>query len=264
MLRFQSHKNRSTEVSQFLDRAHGMGSFRINAYTTLINGLVIDGVWPLLDALYITATDTQANANLNLVSSSYPLIETGSPTFTADKGYTLVDANTVNYVLTGFNPNTASSPKYTLNSAHYSIWQSNSAAVSASIGIGGTSPFNIVEVILINFSGTTNIYRSHTGQTGGATGASGATNDGNFVVNRPDSATQTAYRSGIFEGTETRNQDGAVPNVGLGFGCENDSGTVICRGGVYRSGSIGSALNNTTALALHTRISDYMTAVGAT
>jgi hypothetical protein len=77
----------ATPSAAFLARTSGLNAAHRNAYTALIDGLVTDGVWTSLDALYITATDTTTNANLNLVSSSFPLTQTGTITFTADQGY---------------------------------------------------------------------------------------------------------------------------------------------------------------------------------
>ena len=42
--------------------------------TTLICGLVTDGVWAKLDALYVLAQQTQADALLNLVGTSYSIV----------------------------------------------------------------------------------------------------------------------------------------------------------------------------------------------
>ena len=62
---------------------------------TLIDGLVSDGVWAKLDALYVLAQQNQADARLNLVSASYPLtgsgLISGDPrvsTFTPYVGFT--------------------------------------------------------------------------------------------------------------------------------------------------------------------------------
>ena len=52
---------------------------------TLIDGLVADGVWAKLDALYVLAQQNATDALLNLVGTSYSL--TGTATFTAYKGF---------------------------------------------------------------------------------------------------------------------------------------------------------------------------------
>jgi hypothetical protein len=83
-------------------------------------------VWAKLDALWMPAistvghTNEQAVANLNLVSSNYTLAPNGSPTFTADRGYTGgADHNTTVWLDTGFNPATGS-PHFVSGEAHIS------------------------------------------------------------------------------------------------------------------------------------------------
>ena len=44
---------------------------------TLIDGLVSDGVWAKLDALYVLAQQNQSDALLNLVGTSYGLTSVG-------------------------------------------------------------------------------------------------------------------------------------------------------------------------------------------
>ena len=45
--------------------------------STLIDGLVSDGVWAKLDALYVLAQQNQTDALLNLVGTSYSLTTLG-------------------------------------------------------------------------------------------------------------------------------------------------------------------------------------------
>jgi hypothetical protein len=58
----------------------------INAYVT---GLKADGVWPLLDVLYLMAAADAQAATINWKSpAAYALIGVNSPSFIADRGYT--------------------------------------------------------------------------------------------------------------------------------------------------------------------------------
>lgn len=122
----------SSEVAKFLARTSGLNAAHTNAYRDLINGLVADNVWALLDALYILATADSTTALLNLVSTSFPLTVTGTPTFTADAGYSSGTPAT-NNLSTGFNPTTASSPKFTQNSASMFVWRLTAAANTQSV-----------------------------------------------------------------------------------------------------------------------------------
>jgi hypothetical protein len=76
----------AAETTAFLARTTGLDATHTNAYKALINGLVADGVFAKLDALYICAAQDLATARLNLVSSSFALVDTSAaPNFTADR-----------------------------------------------------------------------------------------------------------------------------------------------------------------------------------
>src|SRR3974390_3125511 len=60
-----------SQSSNFLARATGVTSNTDKTnYDTMICGLVTDGVWSKLDALYVFAAVDRTTAKLNLVSSS--------------------------------------------------------------------------------------------------------------------------------------------------------------------------------------------------
>lgn len=97
----------SPEASAFLARTTGLNEAHRQGYITLINTLVAMGLWSTFDVLYITATQDSTTACLNLISSSFTLTPTNSPTFTADRGFTGTGAQTT-YVATSFTPSTQS------------------------------------------------------------------------------------------------------------------------------------------------------------
>ena len=80
-----------SESAVFLARTSGLDTTHVNAYTALIDGLVADGVWSKFDVLRIYATQNSTTALLNLKSSSFTAVTHGSPSFTADRGFTGVD-----------------------------------------------------------------------------------------------------------------------------------------------------------------------------
>jgi hypothetical protein len=96
----------STESSNFLARATGITSdVDKGRYDTLITGLVTDGIFSKLDALYIFAAPDSATALLNLIQNYFNGTVTGALTFNAYVGYT--GSGATNYINTGFNPSTA-------------------------------------------------------------------------------------------------------------------------------------------------------------
>jgi lysophospholipase L1-like esterase len=78
----------AAQTTAFLARTSGLSGAETAAYKALINGLVSNDLFSLLDALYIFATKDTTTANLNLISTSYALTQYGTVTFSADYGYT--------------------------------------------------------------------------------------------------------------------------------------------------------------------------------
>lgn len=120
----------AAQTTAFLARADAIttvGATERAMYKALINGLVSTAysgggtLFSAFDSLRIYATDTQAHALLNLIQNLYNPTINGSLTFTADRGFAGNGTNT-NYIDTNFNPSTATTPKYTQDSAHYSVW----------------------------------------------------------------------------------------------------------------------------------------------
>lgn len=140
------------------------GTLHLSWYDALICNLVTDTVWAKFDALWMPATNAatgsaQAVANLNLVSPSYTLVPNGSPTFTADRGYTGgTDANTTVWIDTGFNPATASGSQFGAvpGSSQISVWSLTAGVASTGyakmLGSGnpGPSPAALIQTILIS------------------------------------------------------------------------------------------------------------------
>lgn len=118
-----------TESSNWLTRLgsaplYGLSSTTLrDAYDTMICGMVTDGDFAKLDALYIYATDTSTIAKLNLVSTSFSATYNGVPAessqFAAGVGYT---GNASNVFLSmGLNPN-AGGLNYTSTSSSLGVY----------------------------------------------------------------------------------------------------------------------------------------------
>src|SRR6266446_6451001 len=82
------------ESVAFIARTSGLDAAHKNNYHRLICGLVADGIWSNLDALYTFATKDQTTANLNLKSASFTAVAAGGPAWVADRGYTGVESST--------------------------------------------------------------------------------------------------------------------------------------------------------------------------
>lgn len=105
------------------------GSKRQNAIDTLIRSLKAAGSWAKMDALYVFAAHDAQAALLNWVSTSYNLsVGAGAPAFTANSHY--LGDGVADWLDTGFNPTTASSPKLVQDSGHMFAWFLTNLALS--------------------------------------------------------------------------------------------------------------------------------------
>jgi hypothetical protein len=122
-----------SQATAFIGRTSGLTTPQKTAYTTLICGIVTDGNWNALDALWV-ATGGASNYVLNLVSGSYSLTVHGTVTYNAP-GWTS-DGST-GYYSTGYIPG---SGQFTLNSA----------ALSSCVLVAAASPSSWNEAGMIH------------------------------------------------------------------------------------------------------------------
>lgn len=180
-------------------------------YGNLICGLVSDGVWTLLDALYIFAAADSATALTSLISATYNAAEVGTPTFTTDRGYAGVTSIS-NYVSTGFNPSTASSPQFVQDSASISIWSLDTTARDgAAVGMISTQG----KIELYPRYSDNNVY----GDLNGAaedTITTSLNGSGLSTLNRAASTGYVSRKNGAAGASVTRTS-AAVPNDTISF-----------------------------------------------
>lgn len=244
----------SAEATAFLARTSGLDATHVNAYTALINGLVADGIWSKLDILHVYATQDTVTAKLNLVSASYPVVLAGSGiTFTADRGYD--NTPQLGWMDTSFNPTTASSPKYALNSAHESFWNLTNVSVSNhACGTGGP-PYCVVSPRLTNLT----LIAINDGS-----GLNVASSDGrgHFIGTRTSSVATAGYKNGSSIMSSGALSSTVIPNLNFYVLAVNAGGSPLgsnTQGAMY---SVGSAMSSAEALAFYNRLRTYMTAVG--
>ena len=209
---------------------------------TLIDGLVADGVWAKLDALYVLAQQNATDSLLNLVGTSYsPTIWSGSPVFTSYKGY-VFSGGVFN---TNFTPSSATSPNYALNSASFGFWAYS--AITENVHQIGTS--SAVSGLYGDFSGSTISQINNTTQC--ITATSGAL--GLYAADRSSSSNVNNYYNGGSQGSAS------VASSAL------ESGVFLLGGSTtmpISAAFFGASLGSAGQLALYTRLRTYMTAVG--
>ena len=216
----------------------------------LIDGLVSDGVWAKLDALYVLAQQNQTDANLNLVSTNYTLPVT-TAIFAAYQGYSNFPAT--GGIDTGFNPNTAPSPHYTLLSASAGVWvyapDSNGGVQIGDLLNGALeiiSNFNLGGTFTANVN-CTSVSVPTPGPTGLFAGDTAAQSIVHPYWNGVDQGAQTGAGSQLC--VEVR--IGGVPSTGWGVTT-----------GILSAAHIGASLGSVGQLALYNRLRTYMTSIG--
>lgn len=245
----------SPQVSAFLARTSGLDATHVAAYTALIDGLVADGIWTKLDVLQVYATQDATTALLNLISTSYPATTSGSPTFTADGGYTTASGK---YVDTGFPFNAGGN--YVQNSACIFLWSGSNVAATATnkalasnFAFSGNTmlqPRNASDQMLIQVNDTSTI-------------GTPANTDGSgfYCANRTSSTLKQAWKDGAQQGADITRASTTVQSVNLQSGGNNATATNTYAG-IIRAIGAGGTLSGTDNANLYTRMRTYMTAVG--
>ena len=218
---------------------------------TLIDGLVSDGVWSKLDALYVLGQQNATDSLLNLIGTSYTATNTAS-TFTAYVGYAFASG----YLDTTFNAATAVSPNFTQNSASFGFWtyatvSENYPEFGSSTRIAGASH------IFDDFSPSL-FYVRLNDIAAGSVPTPGT--KGLFAGDRSTSTNVVPYWNGASQGSVASTS--SVPanadfTIGLvDAAIPTSTGETICA--AFIGGSLGAA----GQLALYNRLRTYMTAVG--
>jgi hypothetical protein len=244
----------SAQALAFLARTSGLDGAHIAHYKALINGLVLDGVWTKLDTLYIFATQTQATALLNLVSSSFNASLISAPAFTADAGFAGI--NGTQFVDTNFNASTAGG-LYGTNSAHMMLWGN-----AATVGDGNCQ-------VIANAANGSHIYARFSGDTNAyfrinctsAAGASVASAHGFYLGNRSGGSAWQGYKdsgTALVTGTDAA----SAPVNGTFTLPAGASGGQTSSLDQFSAFGCGGSLSAADVGNYNSRMRTYMTAVG--
>jgi hypothetical protein len=219
---------------------------------TLILGLKADGVWTLLDRLWLFAAESSTQALRDLVARS-AATAVDNPTFTTDRGFT--GNGSSSYINTGYVPSTH---KVALaqDSAHLSLY-TTAFTTNAVFGFGGANP-----QLHIHAPFSDGKFYARMNANGGA-GKGAALTTGLYIGDRSAAGAIAYARNGADIGTDTEASTG-VPSSALYIGAMNDNGTAagfdVSRHG---AASIGGSLGAAGRAALSSRLNAYMSAIGA-
>jgi hypothetical protein len=236
---------RATSVTSNTDKTN---------YDTMITGLVNDGVWAKLDALWILATIDRTTALLNLVSSSYTCVEHGTVSFSAYHGYT--GDGTTFYLDTTFNPSTATTPNFTTNSASMGIYDLTPNTTENASVFGSFNTNRTVFAIQANF-GQLNVFIN-----------GGGPNINTIIANAQGffSASLTSTQLGVSASGQLPALVSVTP-VAVDLSpfflfCINSGGPAGFTSDQFSAAFIGGALTSPDIFHLSQRINNYMLAYG--
>lgn len=240
-----------SQATAYLARATGETAHPADLIN-LICGLVSDGVWSKLDALYLFAQQTQTDALLNLVSTSYgPLTAPTIPPFTAYQGFGGFIAGT-NTFQTGL---TIPAAHYTQNSASFGAWLPQPAGSASSVMGNGIS------------TGSSHFYPLFTdGNTYARLNAASTPGVlwppspwvGYYAGDRISATLVDYYFNGASRGEVTSASETPIPDPFL------IGGQYLATPYVLSATHIGASLGAAGQAALYNRLRTYMTAVGNT
>lgn len=248
-----------SEATTFLARTTGLSAPETTAYTTLICGMVTDGTFTKMEALYIFATKDQATAVLNLKSTSFTAVLTGggSATFVADQGITFNAVGDA-YYDTGLVPST--SVLCTQNSCAVGVYIRTYFAASTSKAIGADNNAASYNYIMPVNGALTSLEYTLNDST--FLTAANTSSVGMWVASRTGSGSSAMYKNAaaFTSGSATST---TPPAFSMYIGAANRSGGAIGKSlDQFSAAFISSGLSAAEMTSVSNRINAYMTAFG--
>ena len=258
-----------TAATNFLARTSGLNGTETTAYCNMINGLVSDGIitgtlsgaagcGSVLDGLYILATNNTTTAALNLCGTSFSLVSHGTPTFTADVGYT-GDGSSA-FLDTQWVPNT-NGVNYTQNSASIGVYIQTNGSGTSNTDVMGAAASGLT-FTRFQPKNSSNLLFGVNVATSFATAAN-ANVQGAWVLSRTASTTTTVYQNGATTFTTAATASTTRTTFSLYLLALNTSGSATNFSPYQISSAfMGAGLTSTQAFAINNRINAFMLALG--
>lgn len=241
-----------SQATAFLAAIPAQSANYTNAFANFICGRVTSGVWAKLDAFYFLKAHESATALINAVQpGTFNATVTGSPTFTADVGYTGV-ASTSAYLDTGINGASSPGIKFTQNSASLcgSISVGPKTVTQSLIGQGST-PTGYIEPY---FTDTNTYWRINSGSDKVLAAPSSLL--GSWIATRVDSTHGTLYQNGSSISTDAgASITPASTNFRILIGGADPSSATLT------TACVGGALTGADVTDLSTAISTFQSSV---
>lgn len=211
-----------TAATNFLARTSGESSPTQAALTTMICGLVADGIitgnlsgatgcGSRMDAIYFMAMDNSADSLLNLCGTSFSLVVNGSPTFAANAGWSGVDSANADFLDTQYVPST-SGGVFAQSAAHLSAYiLTDNNTTSEDLYIMGAHASGPNPYSAIIPRGTTDIFEVAINDAFDGATAANSLYKGYYVANRSGASAMQFYKNGASIGTATNSSVGLPP-----------------------------------------------------
>lgn len=228
----------------------------ISALNNMLEGIKSDSNW-LFDKFNIHATEHQADAKVSLVFPGFSqAIEVGSPTWTANQGYTVASGK---YINLNFVPST-DGYWFSQDSATIGIYsRTNNNTAAFDIGSCDVGQAHVT-AIASKYSDNKS-YTSINDSNGNPIGTTVTDSLGLFVGQRSNATQVKDYHRGTLLSTKAENSTG-VAGKSLFLGEWNNNGSVTgTTNRQYAMSFIGGGGINIPNL--YTRIQTFMTAIGA-
>jgi hypothetical protein len=220
---------------------------------TLVGDLKTDGIWTKLDWLCLLAAHDAQAARLNAKNTAKALTAVNAPTFTIDRGY--AGNGSTSYLDFGEVANAAGN-SYALNSATLGVW-ANTSGGTTTVGQTGLLTTNGTIRLIANNSGSTETYKINDGASSIAQVSPG-TRAGHRMASRLASTTKRSFYNGV--------KTSELAATSTSITAEN---LVVCKADTSFSNDrmaacySGGGLSDAEAGNMHSRLSTYLTAIGA-
>lgn len=219
---------------------------------TTINTAVVCGAWDRLDVLYVMAAADSQAASLNWRNpGAFPLVVAGSPTFTANQGYT---GNGTDAVLsTGYDPSTTSFG-FSQNDAHAGAFiLTTSASTAFDIYSAGTR---------VRIRGRTSGAQPQVALSTatGTIGAGGAVAPLYVSGTRSDATNQSISINGVFSSVAANTTNATAVGVISALGVTGGGQFTDRQMALFH---VGRSLTQPHQACLYKAFSTYLQAIGA-
>jgi hypothetical protein len=244
----------------FAAMANQPSTARKNLIAALINGLKSDGIWNLLDNLWLLASHDEQSGRINVVRPNRILIRYGTPAFVVDKGWqsAVTDGQAGYTALQSPDPYFGAALKRNVvDGLSYGIWQNTVFSETQSgylCGEGSNSFYDYMYYNNSTLSGriATSSVTANVAQSKGLKAVSHVVGDANMTLFNNGTTTQSAYTS------STANTNSSFVLLSAG-----NPGSYIGTNNRQAAGFTGTGMSPAQLTALNARLNTYLTAIGA-